>query len=140
MDIISPSPTGKFTDPWYSLPGVVYFIAAGSGCDKCRSVKIGVTTRKSLLRRLRAIQSSNHTRIRLLRIIEIERMLDAEKEEAQIHRMFETLSRSPRGAVGSEWFEETPELMAYMNQVGKPLSSASPTLPDAENIIRLFGD
>jgi hypothetical protein len=73
QDGISSTATDKFDHPWYSLPGVVYFIAARSECEKCRSVKTGVTTRESLMRGLGAIQSSHHTKVRLLRIIEMEK-------------------------------------------------------------------
>jgi hypothetical protein len=65
-------------------------------------------------------------------------MRDAEQVESQIHEMFQNLSRSPRGSVGGEWFEETPALMAYVESAGILISQAVPSLPDAESIIRLF--
>lgn len=44
----------KFASPWYFRRGLVYFVSAGSDCERCKAVKIGVTAIEGLLRRLRS--------------------------------------------------------------------------------------
>lgn len=103
---------------WFSQPGVVYFIAAGSDCEGCKSIKIGVTLREGLLRRLRGIQSSNHTKIRLLRVIECASMREAEQKEIELHKRFAEEAKSPRGTVGAEWFKATARIMKTIDEEG----------------------
>ena len=84
-------------------PGVLYFVSAGSDCEACKSVKIGVTSRDRLLKRLTAIQSSNHTVIRLLSVIEFVTMKEAEGRKRELHTRFEgyARSRAPSATSGS---------------------------------------
>ena len=132
----------KFTDPWYHKPGFVYFISAGSDCEACKSIKIGVTIREGLLRRLRSIQSSNHTRIRLVRLIKFSTMRDAEIKENELHAKFLDSAHIPHGSVGYEWFTATTKLMDFIkSDCAKP----EQVLRDDENkdleaITRLFVD
>ena len=118
---------------WFSQPGVVYFVAAGSECEDCKSIKIGVTLREGLLKRLRSIQSANHTKIRLLRVIEFASMREAEKKEAELHRRFVDEAKLPKGVVGAEWFKATARVMQTIeeeatlpqNMVDKPKGLAT---------------
>jgi hypothetical protein len=135
---VSPPKEAKFTDPFYSRSGVVCFVSAGSGCETCKSIKVGVSTREGLLRRLRTIQSANHTRVRLLRVIEFSTMLQAEAKEKDIHKLFKDSARVPHGAVGAEWFTETEELRRYIEEHGAPLKQMAETLADADIITQLF--
>ena len=130
----------KFTSDWYSRKGLVYFVSAGSGCEICRSIKIGVSTREGLLRRLRGIQSANHTQIRLLRLILTETMKKAEDEETEWHRRFRVLARVPRSTVGCEWFSASPELMEDINNLD-PLDKEIKGIEnrdDRDAIVKLF--
>ena len=103
---------------WFLQPGVVYFISAGSDCEGCKSIKIGVTLREGLLRRLRGIQSSNHTRIRLLRVIECATMREAELKERELHKRFAEEAKSAKGTVGAEWFKATGRVMKTIEEEG----------------------
>lgn len=131
-------PAGKFTAPWYSREGVVYFISAGSDCESCKSIKIGVSTRKGLLQRLRGIQSANHTRISLLRIIPVITMLEAEKQEKELHEKFSRFARVPHGSLGYEWFHSSPELMEFIKGDTVPLKQQIDGWPNADAILKLY--
>ena len=113
----------KFESEWYSKPGVVYFIAAGSPPV---AIKIGVTQRAKLPQRLRQIQSSNHEPISLLGIIifdgEAKPLLHAERRERDLHRQFAKYQRIADGKVGHEWFSAGPELLAYIARLSPSLS------------------
>ena len=118
---------------WFSQPGVVYFVAAGSECEDCKSVKIGVTLREGLLKRLRSIQSANHTKVRLLRVIEFASMREAERKEGELHHRFRDEAKLPKGIVGAEWFRATDRIMQTIeeeavlpqNMVDKPKGLAT---------------
>lgn len=125
---------------WYDRAGLIYFVVAGSPPV---SIKIGVTQRKTLLRRLRAIQSSNHEPIRLLRIIEFndgpKPLHSAEKREREIHKKFANLRLRKGDAVGHEWFKPAPELFKFIEAEGSMPDCCQKTLPDLLEIQRLFG-
>ena len=123
---------------WFSQPGMVYFITAGIDCEKCKSVKIGVTLREGLLKRLRSIQSSNHTRVRLLRVIEFASMREAELKEIELHKRFTDEARLPRGIVGAEWFRATARMMKTIEEEGI-LPAQMVNQPDCiKTIVKLF--
>lgn len=90
------------------------------------------------MRRLRAIQSANHTRVRLLRVIECTTMLEAEAKEKEIHQLFKDTARVPNGAVGAEWFAETQELRGYIEKHSIPLRQMTELLADVGIITQLF--
>jgi hypothetical protein len=138
MNSITQVLAGKFIDPWYSRPGVVYFLSAGVGCEICKSIKIGVSTRTGLLRRLRSIQSSNHARIRLLGIIPEETMKSAEETERDWHNRFGKFGRFQQGTVGHEWFAAMPELAEAIAREVEPFSKNIGDFPNADVITNLF--
>jgi len=119
--IASPTPATVSAVDWYTREGFVYFVAAGSICESCKSIKIGVSTCKGLLQRLRGIQSSNHTRIRLLAVMTFGTMLEAEQRETELHRQFSGLARVPRMSLGYEWFKASPDLMEFIEESTKAL-------------------
>lgn len=116
----------KFESEWYSKPGVVYFIAAGSPPV---AIKIGVTQRAKLPQRLRQIQSSNHETISLLGTITFDGdekpLLRAERKERDLHRQFAKYQKIADGKVGHEWFSAGPELLDYIAALSANLSEAS---------------
>jgi hypothetical protein len=132
------SPLKRFASPFYTSQGFVYFVSAGSHCDICKSVKIGVSTRKQLLSRLRSIQSANHTRIRLLGVIPISTMLEAERVERDLHSRFDEWARVPHGSLGYEWFSASPEVMDYVKSKVGPIQQGLNGLPNGDLIIKLF--
>jgi hypothetical protein len=131
----SPSPkAAKFSHSWYSRPGYVYFIAAGSPPI---AIKIGVTQQTSMHKRLKAIQSSNHEVIELLGVISFHSgdkpLLDCVHAERALHQRFSASQRLADWTVGYEWFTATPEMLAYIvnnslppEQLGLPRTIASP--------------
>jgi hypothetical protein len=134
-------PTDPLMVAWYSLPGFVYFLKAGS------AVKIGVaaqTKGKSLQdavkRRMTQIQSANHEPIELLGIIYFPAKegdmptLQAENRERELHEKFSSLLRFKRYTVGAEWLNLSDELRTYIsNETTKPktlqLSESIASLP-----------
>jgi hypothetical protein len=62
----TPAKPEKFSSPWYSKPGLLYFIAAGRPPV---AIKIGVTQATTMKTRLKAIQSANHEPVELLGVI-----------------------------------------------------------------------
>jgi len=115
----------KYSDPWFSAKGLLYFIAAGRPPV---AIKIGVTKRESYATRLKGIQSSNHEPIEAIGVIEFndgeKPMVDAEAHERELHRQFGGLQRVRAGTVGQEWFEATPELIAFVLSNSKPPGSS----------------
>jgi hypothetical protein len=113
----------RFSSPWYSRDAVIYFLAAG---NPPKAIKIGMTGRKDLGRRMLTIQGSNHERISLLKAIEFvggdKPAKRAENEERKLHIKFASLQRSKRGLVGSEWFNWQEPLISFVNGL--------PPLPD----------
>jgi hypothetical protein len=101
----------KFGSVWYSSPGLVYFVGAGSPTV---AIKIGVANRVGFLRRLRSIQGSNHELVELLGVVLFDTMRLAEIQEQEWHRKFVHLQRLKNGHVGHEWFTATPELLAFL--------------------------
>jgi hypothetical protein len=111
----------KFQSPWYRGRGVIYFLAAGS---PPLAVKIGVTKRDGVVRRLRSTQTYNHEIIELLGIIEFSEgerpLLSAERSEQALHRRFAALQRIEHGWVGHEWFTASDELLQYISTHSRP--------------------
>jgi hypothetical protein len=131
-------PTGISTNElqlkWWRCRGVVYFMAAGS---PPAAVKIGVTTRDTLIQRLRAVQSSNHETIELLGAIPFETgelpLKDAEDQERWLHIQFGHLQRFKASTRGAEWFTATSDLLGYIaekatspEQLGVPRVVSTP--------------
>ncbi len=112
----------KFSSAYYSGAGILYFLAAGQ--PKPVAVKIGVTKRDGMLRRLRGIQSANHEPISLLGVILFtdgeKPLLAAERKERELHRRFSHLQRMVDWNVGYEWFDATSELLAFVDEVATP--------------------
>lgn len=123
---------------WFNAPGVVYFIQAGNDCEGCKSIKIGVAVKDGLLRRLRSIQSANHTRIRLLREIEFATMREAEAKESELHRRFQKDARSVKPLVGYEWFKASDELHRTIDKEGTLPSDVKHKPKSLDNILKLF--
>ena len=84
----------------------------------CKAVKIGVTTQKTLLQRLRAVQNGNHEIVHVLGVIAcdgMERpMVAAETKEKELHQAFLAHRRFEPGWVGSEWFTMTAQIQDYI--------------------------
>lgn len=113
----SPAAARRYSNPWYSKPGVVYFIVAG---DPALAVKIGVSTDDALDERVRTIQGSNHERIAVRAVIPFTKddytlpMLAAEKREQALHQQFRTYCRSKPWHPGHEWFDAAHDLMQFV--------------------------
>ncbi len=109
----------KYSDPYFSRKAVIYFIAAGS--HPIKAVKIGVTARNKVEARLRSIQTANHERVELLKVIEFlgdeKPGLQAEQEEAKLHKKFSTLQRAKAWTVGCEWFNWEEPLISYIKDL-----------------------
>ena len=126
----------KYSDAYFSRDSVIYFIAAGE--QPIKAVKIGVTARSTVKKRLTSIQSSNHERVRLLGIIEFiggdKPGLRAERREAELHKMFKNFARAKPHSVGAEWFDWAPPLENFIAEFSElPLDlveSAGPTLAE----------
>lgn len=107
----------KYSDKYFSRKAVVYFIAAGS--NPIKAVKIGVTARNTVGTRLRSIQSSNHERIELLKVIEFLGDdlpgLRAEQEESRLHALYSSLQRAKAWTVGAEWFDYAEPLSGFID-------------------------
>lgn len=130
----------KFSSPWYSKPGFLYFIAAGRPPV---AIKIGVTQATTMKTRLKAIQSANHEPVELLGVIRFDSgekpLLQAEGAERELHKRFVASQRLVDWTVGYEWFTTSQELLDYIaahaippEQIGLPRSLAQirEPLPD----------
>ena len=124
-------PNGKYSSRWYARKGIVYFVSAGEHCDACKSIKIGVSTREGLLNRLKHIQSANHSRIRLVALIPVDTMLEAEQKERELHVRFREFARIPGDSVGHEWFTASAELLEFIQKSTVPLEQGMSGLPRA---------
>ena len=106
----------RYSDAYFSRDSVIYFIAAGD--NPIKAVKIGVTARTTVRKRLTSIQSSNHERVRLLGVIEFvggdKPGLRAELREAELHKHFKELVRAKPFTVGAEWFDWSPSLESFI--------------------------
>lgn len=131
----------KFSSPWYSKPGLLYFIAAGRPPV---AIKIGVTQATTMKTRLKAIQSANHEPVELLGVVRFDSgdkpLLQAERVERELHKRFASLQRNVDWSVGYEWFTTSQELLDYIathaiqpEHLGLPRSLAQvrEPLPDA---------
>jgi hypothetical protein len=102
---------------WSSSPSVIYFFAAGSPPS---AVKIGVTTRATLLDRMKITQTHNHEPIELLGVIRFDEgecpTRDAEDQERLLHLKFAHLLRFKPGTRGAEWFSVSPELLQLIEE------------------------
>jgi len=100
-------------DAWERSPGYVYFIAA---CDPPIAIKIGITVKKGLRKRLSAHQGSNHEPLTILKLIPFDNeerpMVSAQRMEQHLHEKFARLQRFEKGWAGSEWFTADPELLS----------------------------
>ena len=137
----APPKAEKFSSPWYSKPGLVYFIAAG--CPHI-AIKIGETQQTTMRNRLKAIQSANHEPVELLGVIRFDSgekpLLQCELAERALHQRFASTQRLADWTVGYEWFTVSPELLDYIaahatppEQLGLPrtLAQLREPLPDA---------
>jgi hypothetical protein len=109
----------KYSDAYFHRNSVIYFIAAGD--NPVKAVKIGVTARDSISRRLRSIQSANHERVRLLKVVEFidgdKPGLRAERKEAELHKQFIDLARAKPFTVGAEWFDWAEPLITFIDEI-----------------------
>ena len=107
---------------WWQAPGVIYFLAAGS---PAAAIKIGVTTRATLLDRMKKTQAHNHEPIELLGVIRFSDgefpTRDAEDHARRLHCQLAHLCRFKPHTRGSDWFTASPELLAMIAE-----SSISP--------------
>ena len=131
METIQAKPE-KFSSPWYSKQGLLYFVAAGRPPV---AIKIGVTQATKIRERLKHIQSANHEPIELLGVIRFDcgdkPMLQAERAERELHKRFASTQRLVDWTVGYEWFTTSQELLDYIaahatppEQLGLPRSLA----------------
>jgi hypothetical protein len=84
----------------------VYFISDGT------AIKIGVSTDPS--RRVKGLQTSHHRQLQVLATIP-----GGYEKEAELHGIFASTR------LAGEWFEDTPELRAYISQAAKPMQPAN---------------
>lgn len=103
---------------WWRSPGVIYFLAAGSPAV---AIKMGVTTRATLLDRMKKTQAHNHEPIELLGVIRFNDgefpTRDAEDQLRQLHARFAHLCRFKPHTRGAEWFNASPELLDCIAEV-----------------------
>ena len=131
----------KFSLPWYSRQGLLYFIGAGRPPV---AIKIGVTQATKMQERLKQIQSANHEPIELLGVIRFDSgekpLLQAERAERELHKRFASTQRLVDWTVCYEWFITSRELLGYIaanatppEQLGLPRSLAQvrEPLPDS---------
>ena len=106
---------------WWRAPGVLYFFAAGSPAI---AIKIGVTTRATLLDRMKKTQAHNHEPIELLGVIRFSDgefpTRDAEDQERVLHTRFNHLRRFKPHTRGAEWFTASPELLEMIAETSIP--------------------
>ena len=137
----TPAKPEKFSSPWYSKPGLLYFIAAGRPPV---AIKIGVTQATTMKTRLKAIQSANHEPVELLGVIRFDSgdkpLLQAEGAERELHKRFVRSQRLVDWTVGYEWFTTSQELLDYISTHATPpeqlglartLAQIREPLPDA---------
>lgn len=100
---------------WWRSPGVIYFLAAGSPTV---AIKVGVTTRATLLDRMKKTQTHNHEPIELLGVIRFDEgdfpTRDAEDQERQLHQRFAHLGRFKPHTRGAEWLTVSQELLDFI--------------------------
>jgi hypothetical protein len=116
------------TRAWWSCPGVIYFVGAGTPTV---AIKIGMaaqtarlTLREAVVCRMSAIQSSNHELVDLLGIIHFTNgdhpTRDAEARERELHLEFEHLARFRAGQHGAEWFTASEPMLERVAQLSSP--------------------
>lgn len=114
---------------WWRSPGVIYFLAAGSPAV---AIKVGVTTRATLLDRMKKTQTHNHEPIELLGVIRFDDgeqpMRDAEDQERLLHLRFAHLGRFKPHTRGAEWLTASQELLDFIKD--------STTAPEALGLSR----
>lgn len=101
---------------WY--PKCVYFIQAVSG----GLIKIGATTAQSPETRLAAMQAGCPVRLRILAVIRNPERF----QEQLIHRLFADDRRH------GEWFEPTPQLLAYIARYATEVFAEPEPQPNGE--------
>lgn len=127
------------TVAFYKPPGVIYFIAAG---DPPVAIKIGMASvsgdlRAAITRRLSQIQSSNHTLIRLLGVIQFTHdthgphpTREAEAMEQHLHKEFDSLRLFAPYMRGAEWFKPDEVLLKRIDEIA--------TKPEALQLPKFF--
>lgn len=97
---------------WWAAPGIIYFLGAG---NPAAAIRIGVTTRATLLDRMKKTQAHNHEPIELLGVIRYVDgefpTRDAEDKARQLHDRFAHLCRFKQHTRGADWFTSSPELL-----------------------------
>lgn len=97
---------------WWTSPGIIYFFGAGSPAV---AIRIGVTTRATLLDRMKKTQAHNHEPIELLGVIRFVDgefpTRDAEDKVRLLHAQFVHLCRFKPHTRGADWFAASPELL-----------------------------
>lgn len=90
---------------WWRSPGVIYFLAAGTPAT---AIKIGVTTRATMLDRMKKTQAHNHEHVELLGVIRFSDgeypTRDAEEHASRLHGEYAHLCRFKPHTRGSDWF------------------------------------
>ena len=101
---------------WWRAPGVIYFLAAGHPAS---AIRIGVTTRSTLLERMKKAQVHNHESIELLGVIRFDDgefpTRDAEDQQRLLLARFADLGRFKPLTRGAEWFTAAPELLKWIS-------------------------
>ena len=87
---------------------------------RASAIEIGVTTRATLLERMKKTQIHNHEPIELLGVIRFNDgeypTRDAEDQERLLHLKFAHLLRFKPGTRGAEWFSVSPELLRLIEE------------------------
>ena len=120
-DAVAPELTKKekYSDAYFLRPSVVYFIAAGD--NPIKAAKIGITARNTISARIKSIQSANHERIKLLKVLEYlegaKPGLAAENRDQELHKTFANLQRAKPFTVGHEWFSYEGLLVEFVESI-----------------------
>lgn len=131
--------SGEKQARWWRSPGVIYFLAAG---QPHVAIKIGVTTRATLLDRMKKTQAHNHEPIELLGVIRFDSgefpTRDAEDQERLLLQRFTHLCRFKPGTRGAEWLNISRELLDLIAEttippetLGVPRFTCTPMNDDA---------
>jgi hypothetical protein len=130
----SRKPDNRRVADWERQDGFVYFIGAG---DPPEAIKIGIAIRESMLKRLKALQTSNHQPLHILGLVyfanEERPMASANALEKALHEKYESSRRLVNGP-GNEWFSVSVDLLAEIENV-----ATDPTAYDVPRTIATLG-
>lgn len=127
------------TAEWWQRDGILYFLSAGTPAIAIKigmaSVRPGTSVAAAISDRLRKIQTSNHELVQLIGLVVFTGChyptREAEVLERELHIRFFEHRRFTEHTVGAEWFNASPEILAYVD--------ATSERPEALGIPRYAG-